>query len=299
MANTATRFTTPVGRLVRGNLYKPQDKDADGNPLVIKHGPDAGKPRVDYYIALAIAKGSEQHWAQTEWGKLIWAAGHGGFPQGQANAPTFAWKVTDGDSQVPNRRGKKPCEGEGYPGHWVLNFGGGFAPAIYDAKGTTRLLEVDMVKPGHYIQVAGSVDSNGSLQQPGVYLNYNMVAHAGFGKVIEFGPDPTTAGFGQSPLPAGASALPVGGLPGTGAATPAAPLPEVPVPAAAVAPAPVAAQVPAVPAVPVAPSPGILNVPAPGPRMTDLAISKGYTYQALKDAGWSDVQMVQNGFLHP
>ena len=29
-----TNFTTPVGRLVMGSLYKPQTTDADGKPLV-------------------------------------------------------------------------------------------------------------------------------------------------------------------------------------------------------------------------------------------------------------------------
>ena len=34
-------FTLPPGRLVAGNLYKANDKDGDGNPIVVSgnHGP--------------------------------------------------------------------------------------------------------------------------------------------------------------------------------------------------------------------------------------------------------------------
>ena len=35
------------------------------------------------------------------------------------------------------------------------------------------------VKLGYYIQVAGSVDANNNLQNPGVYLNHRMVALQG------------------------------------------------------------------------------------------------------------------------
>ena len=58
-----TNFTTPVGRLVMGSLYKAQDKDADGKPLLIKSGPNAGQPKVQYFFALAVPKApDETHW---------------------------------------------------------------------------------------------------------------------------------------------------------------------------------------------------------------------------------------------
>ena len=92
MATQRTNFTTPVGRLVMGSLYKAQTTDADNKPLLVKQGPNAGQPTVRYFFALAIPKNpGETHFAQTEWGQKIWQAGHAGFPQGQANAPTFAW----------------------------------------------------------------------------------------------------------------------------------------------------------------------------------------------------------------
>ena len=109
-------ITSPVGRIVLGSLYDPQDKDAEGKPLVTKSGPNAGQPRVNYFFALAIPKAGEVHWSQTAWGQQIWAVGHAAFPQA-AQSPQFAWKIEDGDSQIPNRKGRKPCDTEGHAGH--------------------------------------------------------------------------------------------------------------------------------------------------------------------------------------
>ena len=200
---------TPVGRLVQGSLYDGQTTDAENRPLVYKTGPSMGQPRKDFYFALAIAKGAEKHWSETEWGAIIYRVGHVGFPNGQTRLPTFAWKIIDGDSDMPNKMGRLPRDREGYPGHWVLNFSCGFAPGIFNADGTQPITEPYHINLGDYIQVFGSVSDNGALQQPGVYLNHSMVAFAGFGKRISTGADPKAVGFGQSPLPVGASATPL------------------------------------------------------------------------------------------
>jgi len=287
----AVPFTTPVGRLVQGSLYKGSTTDAEGNPLVIKSGPNAGQPRTDYFFALAIPKGNEQSWAQTEWGKMIYDVGVKGFPNGQYNAPTFAWKIIDGDSTVPNRRGRKPCDREGFKGHWVLNFSSGYAPRIFNANGSQALTDPDHVKLGYYVQVAGTVSGNGSTQQPGVYLNHSMVALAGFGPEIVVGPDPTAVGFGNAALPAGASATPLGGLPGAAPSLPGMP----------------AAAAPAAPAAPgIQPHPGLLNPAAPAAppvpppaapvrQMTDKA--QGMTYEQMVAAGWNDALLIQHGYM--
>ena len=190
---------TPVGRLVQGSLYDPQTTDAENRPLVYKTGPNQGQPRQQFFFALAIPKGSEQHWASTPWGAKVWEIAHKGFPNGQTNNPAFAWKIKDGDSTIPNKVGRRPCDQEGFPGHWILNFSGSFAPSIFNEDGSQQLLDPNMVNLGDYIQVYGQVADNESQQQPGVYLNPSMVALAGYGKRIIIGADPKSVGFGNSP----------------------------------------------------------------------------------------------------
>jgi hypothetical protein len=328
---TPLNFTTPVGRLVQGSLYKPNDKDAEGRPLVIKNGSQAGQARVEYYVALAVPKerdpaGQIKHWAATEWGAKIWQAGHAGMAQAGA-MPTFAWKVRDGDSQVPNRKGKKPVDQEGFAGCWVISFSSGFPPRVYNRDGTQPITEAEAVKLGYYAQINANVDFNGSGQQPGVFINLSMVALAGYGPEIFVGPDPSAAGFGAAPLPAGASVTPLGGMP---AAMPAAPgmpavpaMPGMPAPGAPVMPAvppmpgavmpgmPAAPGMPA-PAVPaITPNPAILQPPALPPvpaapgqvplqrARVMLPAARGATYEQLIANGWNDQLLVQHGMMQP
>jgi hypothetical protein len=291
-ANANLTYTTPVGRFVWGSLTKPKTKDREGNPLIIKSGPDTGKPTQRFEFGLAIAKGPETHWNQTPWGQLIDRAAKEGFPGGQWQLPAFAFKVTDGDSTVPNRSGRIPSKQEGFKGHWVLAFSSSFAPTTVDAKGTAPV-PAESIKVGHYIQVNGSVTSNKSLNQPGVFLNHRFVAHAGFGLEISTGPDASQAGFGQGPLPVGASTTPVAALPAGPAVTaPAAPQTVITPPAPVVAPTP--------PPVQVVPHPAILTpsvAPAPpsGPVMTEKA--NGFSYAQLIANGWKHEQLVEHGYI--
>lgn len=206
-----TNITTPVGRIVGGSLYEPQTTDAEGKPLVVKHGVNAGQPRVNYFIALAIPKTGEPHWAHTAWGQVIWTIGNQAFPN-FAQSRDFSWKIEDGDDATPNpkRKGRKNCETEGYAGHWIIKFSGGFAPKVYrqEGGGYVQIMEKDAVKPGYYVEIACSVEGNGSQSQPGVYLNHSMVCFRAYGQEISFGPDVASAGFGQAALPAGASMTP-------------------------------------------------------------------------------------------
>lgn len=290
-------FTTPVGRIVQGSLYKGNDTDAEGKPLVTKTGPNAGKPRLDFFFALAIPKGAETHWTQTDWGQKILQVGATAFPQAY-QSPAFAWKVKDGDSTVPNKRGKVPKNTEGYAGNWVLSLSSGFAPKIYKLQDGTKdqylpFMDPDAVKPGYWVQVNVNCDGNGSQSQPGVYLNHSMVCFAAFGTEIVFGPDVASAGFGGAPLPAGASATPPAGafagvvpaLPGAAPAFAAPALPGLPV--MGVAPALGLPALPALPAAPAAPVglPQLVGVPG-----------AAYTVEALRAQGWSDAQIVQGGY---
>lgn len=317
--STRVDFLTPVGRLVAGNLYEPNTTDAEGKPLVVKSGANAGQAREDWFFALAVPKGAEQHWAQTEWGAKIYNTGRAAFPQAHATQG-FAWKVKDGDSQIPNRRGKKPCDNEGWPGHWVLMFSSGYAPRLYRNNGTEQLLEPGAVKIGYWVQVFGSIDGNGSLQQPGVYLNHSMVNLVGYGKEIVIGPNAAAVGFGQGvTLPPGVSATPI-----AGSFNPAAPglPPGVPaMPGAAMPPGvtvpqgfahPGAAAMPATPALPpgfaaapppmpVVPNPGFLMPPPPAvpaaPVRQMTAKAGGATYEQLIGGGWTDQLLVQHGLM--
>lgn len=326
MANEG--FVFPTGRIVGGNLYEPKTTDAEGRPLVYKSGPDIGKPREEWYFAVAIAKTPGQHWASSEWGAKIWAAGHAFQPTAGQN-PKFAWKVQDGDSEIPNSKGKKNSERVGYPGHWVVAFSSSYPPRIFNRDGSTPITDPGAVKPGYYVQVFGDVQGNGAQQQPGVFINHRMVALQAYGEEIVFGPDASSVGFGGGALPAGASAVPVGALaapaapPAPGAPVPpttpapgaiAAP-PAPPSPAAGAASAPSAPPAPpAAPAVVVTPNQGILTGGVPGatvpgapppppsapaapagPQMTALA--GGMTYEQYRGAGWNDQQLREKGLM--
>lgn len=330
--NARRNFTTPVGRMVNGNLYTPQTKDADGKPLLVKNGPNIGQPTQKFYIAIAIPKVPGAHWAayprnpkmpeQESWGEAIWAAGNLAFAQ-VAQSPSFAWKVSDGDSVIPNKKGRKPCDNEGWPGNWILHCSGSFAPKCYNNDGSAVLLEKDAIKPGYYVQIAGNVGGNNSSQNPGVFVNPSMVSLQGYGAEIISGPDASAVGFGGAPLPAGASAVPVAAfvpghapVPPAGHPVVAAPfyppgaLPHPPgAPVPPVAP-PVAAAVPVVPhpgfltppAAPVPPPvaafpPPVAPVPPQPPARVMLPAAGGHSYEALLAAGWTDTTLRAAGMM--
>lgn len=306
--STAIEKLFPPGRMVMGSLYKPQDKDANGAPLVAKSGPNKGQPIVKYYFALAIPKKpGETHWAQTDWGAELWAFGHASWPQGQASGPDFAWKVEDGDSAIPNKKGRKNVETDGFAGHWIVNFSSGYAPQIVTVEGNP-LLEKDAVKCGYYIEVLGSYDSNKNISNPGIYVNHKIVAMRGFGKELRAGVDPRSVGFGKAAAPAGATAAPVGSTMAPPA--PTAPAGAPPPPAAAAPPAPPAPPAPAAPttvvphqnfmntsAAPPPPPPPAAAPPPPPPAGPTWKGPAGSTYDGYKTAGWTDEQMRANGLL--
>jgi hypothetical protein len=292
MANLIN-FTTPAGRMVMGDLYKPQTKDMDGKPLVVKQGPNAGQSTQKFFFAHAIAKGQEAHWSQTGWGAIIWKAGHDLFG-GVADTPGFAWKVVDGDSQIPNKKGAKPCDREGYPGHWILSFTSQYAPKIYiqTTPGNWESYDIEgAVKNGYYLQVNANISSNGSQTNPGIFLYHAMVAYIGKGPEIFSGPDVSEAGFGQGPMPAGmipidneaSAAFALGASPGNNALSPQAfvgnssygvsNMPQAP-----------------------PPNPAIL-MPPPTPVHVMTPLAKGFTYEQMKASGWTDAMLIQHGMM--
>lgn len=298
-------FTTPVGRLVWEQLNEPRVKDFDGKPLVIKSGPDKDKPTQRYECGVAFPKGNEGHWANTEWGKVIWAIGHAAHPQ-SAQREDFAWKVVDGDSTKLNKRNRRWCDIEGYKGCWVVTFSSSFAPKFYNRDGTAPITEKNAVKAGYYVQVRAQAAGNDGAT-PGVYINHVMIALSGYGPEIVTGPDPASAGFGQAALPAGASLTPVGGMqqpppPAAPGGNPPPPASSSPPPPAAPPPAQTAVQPnngflnP--PAAPGAPPPPAASPPPPAaptaPQMTAKATA---TYQAYRTSGWTDEQLRAHGLM--
>lgn len=313
----ARQILFPVGRLVMGSLYDGQTKDANNQPLIVKTGPNTGQPMVKYFFAVAIPKmAGHTHWSQTDWGAVIWQAGYEAFPQGQGQSPTFAWKVEDGDSTTPNKRGRVPAQTEGFAGHWIVSFSSTFAPKLYTADGSAELTEPGTIKLGHFVEVFGSVVGNNNAQNPGVYINHSMVAYSGYGPEISRGPDPGAVGFGQGPLPPGASEVPPPALPGATppSAAPAAvsppPIPNAAAPATPPASAPPVPSTPAATAAPatppatptpVQPHDGFMTPPVPSAPAAPAAPvwngPAGTSREQYAAAGWTDEQMRAQGLI--
>lgn len=306
------------GRIVWGAPSKTKDKDKAGKPLTTK----SGQPRIKCDFGVAIPKNGTVSFWQTPWGADIYGLGLASFPHlfdpaTKALLPgrKISWKVTDGDSVIPNENGRRPCDQEGYPGCWVVAFGSSFVPrCVRFENGAWVDINPDQIKTGHEVEIAGSIDSNGDAQKPGVYVNHGLVAHAGIlPEIVSQGIDPSAAGFtpgfsGSFPTPA--AGLPVAGLPTPGAPAPAAapapvmasplPSPAAPLPSAA-APAPTGvapqpgflapgAPVPGAPAAPVAPAP----VPA-GPVMT--AKAGGVPWASFLAQNWKEADARAQGYI--
>lgn len=313
-SNAARQVVFPISRYLMGSFYKASDKDADGKPRIVKTGQNAGQPTQQYFFAFGIAKTpGKAHWAHEPWGAEIWAVGNTCFPKIAEN-PSFAWKIVDGDSPVPNKKGIAPNTREGYPGHWVVSCSSTYAPKIRNTDNSAYILDNDAVLPGDFIQVAASVDGNASTQNPGVYINHDFVRFIGYSADgrIQSGADPTSVNWAAAPAATASIASKIVATPvGATASVPAVPgaapayVPPVGLPPA------LPGAIPAVPgAMPaptgVVPSPGFLAPPAAAPAplpppaapvrvMTDKA--QGHSYASLVAQGWNDALLIQNGLM--
>lgn len=322
-------ITSPVGRLVAGSLYKEVTTDFDGNPLKYKTGPKTGQTRVEFYFGLAVPKTKAAWWEET-WGRQILQVGSIAFP-GSYQRKDFAWKITDGDSTEVNKRNKRPCDNEGYKGHWVLSLRGGYAPKVYRTEngGLVQVTDPEFVKPGYFVEVAFNVEGNGNQNNSGVYLNHSMVCFRAYGPEINFGPDVNAAGFGQSQLPAGASlappptANPMPAAPAATAGSAGVPPANIPAPSApAVVSSPIPVQAAPVSPIPVLPNPQFLQMPAPtsgsvppsgapmlnvgaipmppaiaSPSSPRYRMTQGGTREEWLAKGWTDAQLIQGGYM--
>lgn len=293
----------PVGRMIGGSVYRAQPElDNFKKPKLNADG----TPKTAFNFGVAIPKAGEQHWSQTPWGAQVAAVGTAAHQQ-LSRSPTYAWKIVDGDSTIPNKAGRVPAEQEAYRGCWIVWFKQSWAPKLVTDRGTVQLIELDQIMPGFYVEVFATVVGNGNSPSPGVYLNPMAVNRVAFGeRLATASVDTTSVGFGAGPVPAGASATPIGGgfnpaaMAQGGLVTPHVPTYAAPVQQAAqvqqAAPNPAFLQVPPVV---VPPQPPVATPPAPpappvGPVMT--AKAGGATYDQMKGAGWSDALMREHGY---
>lgn len=313
MSTNQVNILFPAGRVVGGSCYKGRTKNKKGEPLIFKSGARIGQPRTDWSLGVAYPKNGTTHFTQTPWGKQIYDEAVRSWPRGEWQQPTFSWKVQDGDSAALNKEMRKNCDRVGYPGHWVVWFGGTSAPQLAkleNGKAVEFTVE-NGIKPGYWVQVSGSTSQN-TGETAGMYMNQHIVCLVGIDTVIEYGPDLDSVGFGTGvALPAGVSMtnfnLP---NPATMAPLPAAGIDFAArltqVAAAASPPAQQVAQLQ--PQIAVQPHAGFLNpgvpavpavaLPPPVPQSPLLtAKAGGATYAQMIGAGWNDGLLRQHGYL--
>lgn len=307
--STAEKFLTPVGRLVQGDLFEAQTKDAQGNLRVVKKGPNMGQPNPQYFIAVAFAKNDP---AWPAFFAILDRVARAGFPNLFPNPqqgcvhPGFAWKVVDGDGV--DSSGKPNSAKEGFAGHWVVRFASSYAPRCFH-KGQyaphEQITDPKLIRRGFYVRVAGSVAGNGEAQKPGLYVNLDMVELSGYGPEIVSGPDAAEAfGGTAAQLPPGASptpmatptpgpgmtAPPMTAAPGAGPGMVAPPMTGAP----AVGPGVAAPGVGVAP--PVTPNTAYMT-PPPQPARQMTAAANGMTYEQAIGLGWTDDLLRQHGMM--
>jgi len=273
-----TEILFPAGRLVQGSVHTAEPND---------------KGRPECYFAVAIPKQGETDFKVTLWGQQLASIATAGFPQGQSQRHDFAWKIIDGDSGIPDKKGIPPNTRQGYPGNWVVRFSSGFVPHLLNVMDGTQALitQPGFVNLGDYIQVLSVVKPNDSQQTPGLYLNHKAVGFLGYGERITYVADYSSVGFGQGAMPAGIQRAPAAAAPAAyaGVAAPAAAVPAMM--HAGIQPNPAILQ-PPVASPPIAPP---AMPPQPAKKMT--AKAAGASYQQFTSQGWTDALLIQHGYM--
>lgn len=241
----------PLFRIVQGNPHEPSLTDQNGQPRVVKSGPNTGQPSPQWYIAGACAK-NDPEWPAFH--AMLYAEARAAWPHlfdavtGACIKPDFAWKIEDGDDTTPKYNAKtqkttRNCDREGWAGHWIVKFTSGFPPTFFEQPDPSKDVFLQLgeeaktrVAGGDYVKISGNTQTNGSPQTPGIFVNHRMVLIVAKGQPITSGPDAQTAFGGSSPtqLPPGATPLPPAAFtPPPGAGAP--PIPQPP-PGHAIAP---------------------------------------------------------------
>lgn len=209
-------FVTPVARLIHGHPIKQNTRtdDVTKQPLIGKDG----QPVKEVYIGIAIPKGSESDWKDTDWGKQIMMAAldaENGYDSATTRRPDFSFKVVDGDSDIPNKNGIAPNTDPHKRGHWVLNLTTRIPYPCYHVGKYSPLdaiQDVNAIKLGDYVRVNIVAKGNKPAKSPGVYLNPNLLELNRVGEAIVregSGPDAASVfGGGMTPVAAPSAPAP-------------------------------------------------------------------------------------------
>lgn len=258
-------IVTPRGRLVGGSFFKPNTTDFEGRPLTDSNG----NPTQEYIMQVAFPKSDPLTQSIIDAVNRA-AAVRGNGTAYPSHAASYAFKIKDGDSTVPDLSGKSPNSKAGWAGHYVVTFKTRFTPNIFRIHGGQYVpMAENEIKTGDYIKIAASFVDNGNARKPGLYANINSALFDGPGEAI---------------VSAGANPAAFFGTPAGAPAAVATPTPPAPTPA----PVPVPA-----------PNPAILQPPTPpaGPQFTAAGAALGASYEALIASGWNDELLRANGYI--
>lgn len=283
-----TQFTL-TGRLLQGDVYR-QSQRVDNNGKKVFNAD--GSPQMQTYFAVGVPKG-DPNLPTVRAG--IESDARGYWPAGESARRDFAWKIVDGDSTDVNKKNKRWCDYEGFPGHLVFKFGSLYpckvqywdpsAPNRHGGVGDWVDSNGGHVECGDYVSICFDTASNKSTQTPGIHLNPKLVGFERKGDriVTNDGPDGGDV-FGAR-----------GGQPGAPASPPA----YQPAPAAS-PPPPAASAAPALPtAAPTEPYTGYMAAApaAPPAEPTMTAAANGISYSEYRAKGWTDDQLRQHGMI--
>lgn len=220
----------PEGRLVAGHPmqgFNPVDSRTK-QPKMKKSDPTVKVTQWNFGVAFP-KNGTD--WKQTPWGaQMVQAATDPveGYSLNETLSPHFSWKMLDGDSTVPNKKGNIPCQQEGYPGHWIVFFSTELqAPKCYHTgkyDPMQQIQDVEAIHKGDYIRVFATVKGNKPSETGGIYVNPTLVSLERKGQRIESaydGPSAASVFGGGAPAPTAPAAQTPPPVPG--AATPPPP----------------------------------------------------------------------------
>lgn len=213
------KLTSPRGRYVQGSPWTPNTTDQNGQPLVVKTGPNAGQPTQEWFMAVAYRKDDPETMpyllklgtlAAVTWPAFFPSGAQGVFPFGCTH-PRFSFKIKDGDGVDDN--GKPNRDKPGFAGCYVVTYSTRIqAPGVWQEPNFAEMDRVNdqrQLPRGYYVRISHTADTNENDQRPGLYVNLDKVcicADQTGAEVIHTG---TTA---EQDFGAGGGAAPAGGL---------------------------------------------------------------------------------------